>query len=175
MRFRPSDRISISQALDMVNSISGSANTDEEAEDGMDEAKDEMDEAEDGMDDRGLSTLSNVRSSVLPRRRCPQAVLDVKDIARAPGDAETLEQHAMWRIATCVSLRLTQELRWRRAASPSARSGDELGADSLPVHSSRLHKFWRSKTSGSLTRPLSRVVQREQQRRSRNGSAKYDP
>jgi hypothetical protein len=45
MRFRPSDRISISQALDMVSSISGSANTDEEAEDGM--------------DDRGLSTLSS--------------------------------------------------------------------------------------------------------------------
>ena len=58
MGFRPSDRISISQALDMVSSISDSASTDEEAEDGMDEAKDEMDEAEDGMDDRGLSTLS---------------------------------------------------------------------------------------------------------------------
>jgi len=42
----------------MIRSISGSANTDEEAKDGMDEAKDEMDEAEDGMDDRGLSTLS---------------------------------------------------------------------------------------------------------------------
>jgi hypothetical protein len=41
---------------------------------------------------------SNVRSSVLPRRRCHQAVLDVKHIARAPGDAKTLEQHAMWRI-----------------------------------------------------------------------------
>src|ERR1700722_12162464 len=59
--------------------------------------------------------------------------------------------------ATCVSLRLTQELRWLRAASPSARSEDELGADSLPVHSSKLHKFWRRKTSGSLIRPLSRV------------------
>jgi len=58
---------------------------------------------------------------------------------------------------TCVSLRLTQELRWLRAASPSARSGDELGADSLPVHSSKLHNFWRRKTSGSLIRPLSRV------------------
>jgi hypothetical protein len=66
MRFRPSDRISASQALDMIRSISGSANMDEEAKDGMDEvkdemdeAKDEMDEAEDGMDDRGLSTLSS--------------------------------------------------------------------------------------------------------------------
>jgi hypothetical protein len=29
--------------------------------------------------------------------------------------------------ATCVPLRLAQELRWFRAASPSARSGDELG------------------------------------------------
>ena len=45
MRFRPSDRISISQALDMVSSISGNADTDEEAEDGM--------------DDRDLSTLSS--------------------------------------------------------------------------------------------------------------------
>jgi hypothetical protein len=50
----------------MIRSISGSANMDEEAKDGMDEvkdemdeAKDEMDEAEDGMDDRGLSTLSS--------------------------------------------------------------------------------------------------------------------
>jgi hypothetical protein len=59
MRFRPSDRISASQALDMIRSISGSANMDEEAKDGMDEAKDEMDEVEDGMDDRGLSTLSS--------------------------------------------------------------------------------------------------------------------
>jgi methyl-accepting chemotaxis protein len=66
MRFRPSDRISTSQALDMIRSISDSANTGEEAKDKMDEAKDEMDEAkdemdeaEDGMDDRGLSTLSS--------------------------------------------------------------------------------------------------------------------
>jgi hypothetical protein len=36
MRFRPSDRISISQALDMTSSISSSDNTDEETEDGMD-------------------------------------------------------------------------------------------------------------------------------------------
>jgi hypothetical protein len=36
MRFRPSDRISISQALDMTSSISNSDNTDEETEDGMD-------------------------------------------------------------------------------------------------------------------------------------------
>jgi hypothetical protein len=36
MRFRPSDRISISQALDMISSISISDNTDEETEDGMD-------------------------------------------------------------------------------------------------------------------------------------------
>ena len=50
----------------MIRSISGSANTDEEAKDGMDEAKDEMDEAEDemdeaedGVDDRDLSALSS--------------------------------------------------------------------------------------------------------------------
>jgi hypothetical protein len=43
MRFRPSDRISISQALDMIRSISGSASTDEETGDGMDEAEDGMD------------------------------------------------------------------------------------------------------------------------------------
>jgi hypothetical protein len=30
------------------------------------------------------------------------------------------------------------------------------GADSRPVHSSKLHKFWCRKTSGSLIRPLSR-------------------
>jgi hypothetical protein len=54
MRFRPSDRISTSQALDMIRSISDSANTGEEAKDKMDEAKDEMDEAEDGMDDSYL-------------------------------------------------------------------------------------------------------------------------
>jgi hypothetical protein len=59
MRFRPSDRISTSQALDMIRSISSRANTDEEAKDGINKAKDEMDEAEDGMDDRGLSTLSS--------------------------------------------------------------------------------------------------------------------
>jgi hypothetical protein len=49
MRFRPSDRISLSQALDMVR----------RAKDDMDEAEDEMDEAEDGVDDRDLSTLSS--------------------------------------------------------------------------------------------------------------------
>jgi methyl-accepting chemotaxis protein len=51
MRFRPSDRISTSQALDMIRSISDSANTGEEAKDKMDEAKDEMDEAKDDMDE----------------------------------------------------------------------------------------------------------------------------
>ena len=45
MRFRPSDRISLSQALDMVR----------RAKDEMDEAEDEMD----GVDDRDFSTLSS--------------------------------------------------------------------------------------------------------------------
>jgi hypothetical protein len=49
MRFRPSDRISLSQALDMVR----------RAKDEMDEAEDEMDEAEDGVDGRDLSALSS--------------------------------------------------------------------------------------------------------------------
>ena len=49
MRFRPSDRISLSQALDMVR----------RAKDDMDEAEDEMDEVEDGVDDWDLSTLSS--------------------------------------------------------------------------------------------------------------------
>jgi hypothetical protein len=56
MRFRPSDRISASQALDMVRRAKDEM---DEAEDEMGEAEDEVDEAEDGVDDWDLSTLSS--------------------------------------------------------------------------------------------------------------------
>jgi hypothetical protein len=41
--------------------------------------------------------------SILPRYRCCQGELDIKHIARAPGDAYTLEQQAMWRISSLES------------------------------------------------------------------------